>query len=171
MNYLGWSIHAKRRPHLPSRFLSPRKENIAHICWGPSLSWTVCLGGGFMNAQGINSGPGVSCGRRLYIYTRLRTWLRRKLSGKEARGGCHSGLWALARQPMKNFQETMGKGAFYKWGQKSCKVQIATLVVDINCLHFHALTRKPGDFQVTGTPPLIFTRKVRYYSSFTVRKL
>lgn len=44
-----------------------------------------------MNAQGINRGPGVSWGRRLYIYPRLSTWLRRKLSGKEAHDGCHCG--------------------------------------------------------------------------------
>lgn len=82
-----------------------------------------------------------------------------------------NGLWALVRQPMKNFQEIMGKRGILKVRPEVLQSSNSNSSCDINCLHFHALTRKPGDFQVIGTSSLSFTRKVRYYSNLTLRKL
>lgn len=71
----------------------------------------------------------------------------------------------------KAAQEGLPENHMGEGGQRPHKVQIEALIIGMNCLHSHPLTGKPGSIQDTRTSSLILTRKVRYHSHSTIRKL
>lgn len=100
-------------------------------------------------------------------------WIRKKLSRGEAQGGCQGRCqptdWPVGT--CKAAQEGLPENHMGEGGQRPHKVQTEALIIGMNCLHLHPLTGKPGNIQDTRTSSLILTRKMRYHSHSTIRKL